>query len=105
LSRVVRRDSALRELADIIDYLAERSPSAAGRFVTAVEQACTLLSEMPLLGSPWLARRPELAGLRTWRPGRFKNYVVFYRPIADGIEVLHITHGARDLDRLLGDSP
>jgi len=29
------------------------------------------------------------------------NYVVFYRPIQDSIEVARVLHGARDIDALL----
>jgi plasmid stabilization system protein ParE len=40
-------------------------------------------------------------------PSPFRNYLVFYRPIRDGIEVLTVLHGARDLhavlERLLGE--
>jgi toxin ParE1/3/4 len=28
------------------------------------------------------------------------NYIIFYRPIDDGIEVVRILHGARDLPPL-----
>jgi toxin ParE1/3/4 len=31
------------------------------------------------------------------------RYLVFYRIVADGIEVARILHGARDLKRLFGD--
>lgn len=26
------------------------------------------------------------------------NYVIFYRPIGDGIEIVRVLHGARDID-------
>ncbi len=42
--------------------------------------------------------RPELAaGLRCYSVG---NYVIYYRPAKDGIEVARVLHGARDVDRL-----
>jgi plasmid stabilization system protein ParE len=31
-----------------------------------------------------------------------KRHVIFYRPMAEGIEVLRVLHGARDIDRILG---
>ena len=34
---------------------------------------------------------------------RFPKYLVFYRPITDGIEVIRVLHGARDLDGILAD--
>ena len=40
--------------------------------------------------------RPELADqLRSISEG---HDVIFYRPITDGIEILHIIHDARDID-------
>jgi toxin ParE1/3/4 len=29
-----------------------------------------------------------------------KNYVIFYQPITEGIEVLRVLHGARDVHRV-----
>jgi plasmid stabilization system protein ParE len=34
---------------------------------------------------------------------RFRKYLVFYRPITEGIEVTRVLHGARDIDSILGD--
>jgi toxin ParE1/3/4 len=30
----------------------------------------------------------------------FMNYLIFYRPIGGGIDVLRVLHGARDIDRI-----
>jgi len=30
----------------------------------------------------------------------FENYLIFYRPLQDGIDVLRIVRGARDIGRL-----
>jgi toxin ParE1/3/4 len=32
----------------------------------------------------------------------FKKYMIFYRPIEGGIEVLRVIHGARNIQNLLG---
>jgi hypothetical protein len=37
--------------------------------------------------------------LRSFPVKGFENYLIFYGPISDGIEVFHIIHGAWDLDR------
>ena len=34
---------------------------------------------------------------------RFRNHIVFYRPVADGIEILRVLHGARDLVSILAE--
>ncbi len=31
----------------------------------------------------------------------FSDYLIFYRQINDGIEVVRVLHGSRDMDRLL----
>jgi toxin ParE1/3/4 len=42
-------------------------------------------------------RRPELApGIHGFPVGR---YVVFYRPSSNGIEIVRVLHGARDLEQ------
>jgi hypothetical protein len=33
--------------------------------------------------------------------GKVIYFLVFYGPIPSGIEILHVIHGARDLERLL----
>lgn len=103
MKRVFRRDSAKRELLAIVDYLGRQSPAVAVRFLEAIETACEQLLAIPELGGLYFVRRRELAGVRTWRPAKFKKYVIFYRPVDNGIEILHITHGGRDLDRFLGN--
>ena len=35
---------------------------------------------------------------------RYKSYVVFYKAIPRGIEVLRIVHGSRDFGKLFGTS-
>lgn len=39
--------------------------------------------------------------MRRWPVTGFENYLVYYRPLRDGIEIIRILHGARDIARLL----
>ena len=48
---------------------------------------------------------PRLTGLRVWRIQGFPNHLIFYRPVDDGIEVIRVLHGARDIDRVLESEP
>lgn len=53
------------------------------------------LAEQPLM----TRKRDDLApNLRGFPLGA---YVILYRPIANGIEVVRVLHGARDIKRLL----
>jgi toxin ParE1/3/4 len=60
---------------------------------------------MPLLGGEWLTGRAAYTGLRFWTLREFPMYVVIYRPLPDGVEILRVVHGARDLGRLLDALP
>src|SRR5437870_2491556 len=92
---VVRTDQAETDLAEILDYLEERSPQAAERLATAIDDRCSLLGQLPQMGRT----REDLGpGLRSVVVER---YVLFYRVTATAVEVLRILHGARDIDSIM----
>lgn len=37
------------------------------------------------------------AGLRRWPIPGFRNYLIFYRPMENGVEIVRVLHGARDI--------
>jgi toxin ParE1/3/4 len=95
MARVVRSAVAERDLIEIWSYIAEDNPTAADRLLDAVDAACARLAENPQL-SP--VRRDLAPDVRYWVVGR---YLILYRMIADGIEVVRVVHGARHLPDLL----
>jgi toxin ParE1/3/4 len=85
---------ALADLYEIHEYVARDNPPAADRLIDRLKDQFRLLARQPLMGQA----RPELApDLRSFGVG---NYVIFYRPAQDGIEVARVIHGARDVDSL-----
>jgi len=84
-------------------YIARDSLDAAVRFLVAARQDARKLSDMPGMGPSREFRRAELKGVRFWPISGFRNFLIFYRPLSDGIEVLRVIHGARNVDRVLGD--
>ena len=96
MARIVRSRRAETDVAEIWLYIARDNPAAANRLLDKFDERLHILAEQPGLGRP----RPEcLPGLRSSRVGA---YVIFYRPITDGIELYRVFHGARDLPRLFG---
>jgi len=82
------------DLDDIWCYIAQDDPEAADKFMRALVSRFLLLASMPEMGR----KREELAaGLRSFPVG---NYVIFYRPIEQGVEITRVLHGARDLPPL-----
>jgi len=100
-SVVIKKPRAEKDLRAHYTYIGDRNPDAAERFLDAAEDAFVRLSRFPLMGRLWDSPSPRLAGIRFWTIPKFKNYRIFYRPIENGIEVLHVLHAARDIRRLL----
>ena len=79
------------DLVSIHKYVARDNRVAADRLIHELKQKFHLLASQPLIGE----ERPELAAnLRSLSAG---NYVVFYRPVRNGIEVARVIHAARDI--------
>jgi toxin ParE1/3/4 len=95
---VIRRTVAARQdYAAIWDYVAEHNTPAADRLLHAFDQKLALLSEFPGAGQA----RPEVeADVRSFPVGQ---YLLFYRPITGGIELLRVLHGKRDVRRIFRD--
>jgi plasmid stabilization system protein ParE len=103
--RIIRHETALRDLDEAAAYLGEDDPSVGLRFLEAAEQAFTLLAGMPGIGSPRTFNNPDLAGLRASPIRGFENYLIFYKAAeGGGVEVLRVLHGARDLPAIF-DTP
>lgn len=82
------------DLAALGDYIAADNPPAATRFLAKIEAQCRRLGENPQLGPA----RPEIApDLRLWVVDK---YLILYRVVTDGVEVVRVVHGARDRERL-----
>lgn len=94
MPRILQTSLAASDLTEIAWHIAEIDPTAADRWLDRIDETCQSLAAMPGMGRP----RPELAPqLRSLPVG---NYVVFYLPMADGIEIVRVLHGARDLPPL-----
>ena len=89
---------AQTDLDSIWDYIAADDIAAADRLLESFRTKLALIAEAPGLGRP----RDEFArSLRSFPVG---NYLLFYRPMADGIELVRVLHGARNLPPLF-DTP
>jgi toxin ParE1/3/4 len=104
VSRITRRPSANRDLVAIFrHYAREAGIRVADRFFAEAEATFARLAGMPGMGSRYEPEEPLYADLRNFPVSRFRMYLVFYRPIPSGIEVLHVLHGSRDLRDILAE--
>ena len=104
-ARILRTESALCDLNEQAKFIQRDSPNAAIRFLHAAEETFKRLADMPELGERQEFGRAELAGLRAWQVRGFENYLIFYRPIEHGIEIVRVLHAARDIAAIFGDQP
>lgn len=93
VSNVVYLSDAQEDLFDVWRYVYEESRSLkiADSFVDKIDATCRVYATQPELGE----LRPDLA--RRVRCFPVSNHVVFYVPLTDGIKVIQIVHGARDI--------
>lgn len=84
------------DLNDLFDYISRDKPRAAIGVVSRIEKKCRLLARRPMLGTPCDELSP---GLRQTSVG---TYVIYYRISPDGIEVIRVVSGFRDLVSLFG---
>ena len=104
MKRVVYRTPQTRiDLWHIARHIAQDNRQAAIRFLNAAEATFKQLAKSPELGSLGEFQSPVLQGVRRWRVNRFTNYLIFYRQRPEGIEVIRVLHGARDIDAIFGD--
>ena len=100
--KIHRRARARQDLVDIFRYYAQEAGfRVARRFFAQADATFTRLANMPGIGTHYEHDHPALAGVRYFLISRFRSYVVFYRPVADGIEIIRVLHGARDIDAIL----
>ena len=94
MSEIRRLPQAESDLDGIWDYIARDTPTNATRFLRRIEGVCIIIADNPLIGRS----REELApALRSFPVG---NYLLFYFPIEDGIEIVRVLHGSMDADNL-----
>jgi toxin ParE1/3/4 len=94
MSRVRLSLETSRDLEEFESYISRDNPDAAARLIRLVRKKCELLSVQPGMGRD---RSDVSSGLRDFPVG---NYVIFYQTANDGIEIVRVLHGSRDISEL-----
>lgn len=104
MKRRVRRTRQVREdLIAIYVYIHEQSSQSAEKVLTALERSISSLLDTPKIGRPWDSPDPRLEGMRVAVSTPYRNYLIFFRPVPNGIEVFRVIHGAQELDRIVDE--
>ncbi|MEA5516652.1 type II toxin-antitoxin system RelE/ParE family toxin [Nodularia sp. UHCC 0506] len=95
---LLKKPLAEADLLDIWDFIANESFEKADSFLQKIESKLKILAENPGMGR----KREELVpSLRSFPVG---SYLIFYRPVNQGIEVIRVLHGSRDIPSFFADS-
>ena len=90
--RFTRR--AREDLLDIWLYIEPRSPLIADQVYDRIERSCQLLRDHPQLGPA----RPEIGdGARALI---IERWIALYRLMEDGVQIVRVVDGARDLTQI-----
>jgi toxin ParE1/3/4 len=101
---VRRRDRARQDLIDIFRFLArEAGLGTASRFFHQAENTFKRLARMPRLGSRYEPENPAFGDILFFPISRFRKYLVFYLPTFQGVDIVRILHGSRDIDGILAE--
>jgi toxin ParE1/3/4 len=84
-----RTAQAEQDLIEIWLYIAQDNPDAADRMLDELESKFQLLSEQPYLGPA----RPDIAQEMRFFP--VGSYLILYREVTGGVEIVRVVHGAR----------
>jgi toxin ParE1/3/4 len=93
MKRLRLTPEAEKDLEEITNFIAADDFAAANRLIDSIEAKCQSLAEMPSMGRG----REELAP--NLRSSHVRKYSIFYRPEDEGIEVIRIIHGHRDIPK------
>lgn len=85
-------------LEQFVHFGEQQNIELADRYLKAIGATCRMLALHPYSGIAWDSGIARLQGLRRFRVKGFESYLVFYLPQDNGIEVVRILHGARDVD-------
>lgn len=98
MNRCVVTGPAKQDLKEISGYIARFNRIAARRLQERIKHQCKQLAEFPNMGRN---RDDVLSGLRSFP---IEDYLIFYRQIANGVEIVRIVSGYRDLEALFSSN-
>jgi toxin ParE1/3/4 len=91
MPHILRTRESQVDYEEIWGYIAPNDLGAADRLVDRFDETLKVIASSPEMG-----RKVEELGsnLRCFPVG---SYLIFYRPIEDGIQLIRIVHGSRDI--------
>ncbi len=90
MPRILRTRESRADYDEIWDFIALHDIAAADRLIRKLDATLSVIASAPNMGRSVEALA---ANLRSFPLG---SYLIFYRPIEGGIQLIRVLHGARD---------
>ena len=87
-------------MEQFVQFGEQANVELAERYFAAVDNTCLHLVKHPRSGTHYDSGIARLDGLRRFPVTGFDKYLIFYLPHRDGIDVIRVLHGARDINSL-----
>lgn len=91
MPRILRTAQSKLDYDEIWDYIAQDDPQAAASLLQLLDETLHLIASSPHIGRMRSELDPRLCSFPVG------NYLIFYRPIDGGMELIRVLHGARDI--------
>ena len=100
MKRCIVSDPAELDLRDCALYIGQDNAQAAIRFLDAADETFKRLADFPGSGAPYEAISQAFHGMRRSHVSGFEKYLIFYVQVPEGIKVVRVIHGSRDIERI-----
>ena len=95
MAKVFQSAKARNDLKGIFNYIADKSSERqASRFLNTLKATMGTLAGSPRMGT---SREYLASGLLGFPKG---DYIIFYKEIKEGIQVIRVIHASRDIGKL-----
>jgi len=97
MSNYIISPSASRDLNKIADYFLTKNLETGEKLFQEFNKKCQNIASFPNMGRTYAHIKPSLRGLP------LDGYVILYQVLDDGVEILRVVSGYRDLESLFTD--
>ncbi len=94
MKKLIISSAASQDLEEIIDYFYRNNIKAGEDFLQEFNNKCKYLADFPNMGRSYQHIKDYLRGIP------LDSYIIFYRVIDNGIEIMHVVSGYRDIKLL-----
>ncbi|MGF1600779.1 MAG: type II toxin-antitoxin system RelE/ParE family toxin [Thermosynechococcaceae cyanobacterium] len=97
MSEYIISQPAIRDLESIVSYLAKSNCEAGETLLKSFNKRCQQLSRFPNMGRSYNDLQAGLRGLP------LEGYIILYRVLKDGLEIVRVANGRQSLASLFKD--